>query len=182
MTTMRRGHLGFHHVQVVLVLLSVVARRAEKIRKQHVVMMIAPSPAAAGSEPGKSGAGRREHDTERGGAIRLVPARWASGTPWFGYNVMKMKRHATPLLRGLSVTYDRTRSMRDERCRVTLARVLVHSPCTFLVGIPYLMQFYLIHEPLFLSPLYLLSTLRRREGSIANSKNVKGVKAFLHIK
>ena len=119
---MRRGHLGFHHVQVVLVLLSVVARRAEKIRKQHVVMMIAPSPAAAGSEPGKSGAGRREHATKRGGAIRLVPAlpRWASGTPWFGYNVMKMKRHATPLLRGLSVTYDHTRSMRDDDVELDL--------------------------------------------------------------
>ena len=54
---------------------------------------------------------------------------------------MKMKRHATPLLRGLSVTYDRTRSMRDDDVRrVTLARVLVHSPCTFLVGIPYLIS------------------------------------------
>ena len=90
MTTMRRGHLGFHHVQVVL-----------SVAQGHVVMMIAPSPAAAGSEPGKSGAGRREHDTKRGGAIRLVTAlpllRWASGTPWFGYNVMKMKRrNGTP--------------------------------------------------------------------------------------
>jgi hypothetical protein len=30
MATMRRGHLGFYHIQVVLLLLSVVARRAEK--------------------------------------------------------------------------------------------------------------------------------------------------------